>query len=80
MSRPVSFKINGERVSGIAAELHFMNWCLSVDQEGTPWVPRSGLSASRGFHLGVYGTDEIHLELVERSGVEVVWGEHHAVA
>ncbi len=68
LQKPTAFQIHGEPAVGTQAELHFQEWCLSVEREGQP-VPRTALDANATFQRGVYGNDTEARDLVIRSGV-----------
>lgn len=64
------FKINGVPATGVQAELHYMNWCLALEQEHSD-VPHNALDAGASFQRGVFRGDQAELAKIKLSGVKV---------
>ncbi len=77
----MNININGKKVTGTDAELHFLNWALALEQEFNEDLEtacsgdRCALEAIRIFQDGVFRTDSPrHCEcraLVEASGISI---------
>jgi len=62
--------LNGREVTGNEAEVHFVSWCLSLENENQP-VAHCSLNASRDFQDGVYRHNLEKRQILKRSGIEV---------
>lgn len=62
--------INQKIVSTNDAQLHFMNWCLDVKNEGNP-VPKTALACQAVFMCANTYRDAEAIKLVSQSGVEI---------
>ena len=62
--------LNGREVTGNQAEVHFVSWCLSLENENEP-VAHCSLDASRDFQDGVYRHNLEKRQILKRSGIEV---------
>ena len=62
--------LNGTKVSGHAAMAHFIEWCLSLENEHEP-VAHCSLDAISDFQRGVYGGDMAKRAALSRAGIEV---------
>ena len=73
----VRFYIDGQEVTGLTAELHFMEWVLSLAQERDKELgqackgDRSALNAVCIFQKGAYRYDAPSRILIGRSGVRM---------
>ena len=63
------FLINGQPATGVEAELHYMNWCLALEQEHAD-VPHTALDVGTSFQNGAFRGDERELARINLSGVE----------
>lgn len=74
----VNFFIKGQEVTGLTAELQFMEWVLSLAQENDKELAkacegdRCALAAMRIFQEGAFRGDSTARALIEKSGVCVV--------
>ena len=59
-----------EQVSGVTAELHFINWCLRLENEHQP-VAHCALDASRDFQEGAYRYNMEKREILKLAGIEI---------
>ncbi len=62
--------LNGQAVTGNTSQLHFINWCLSVERENEA-VPRTALEAARIWQEGVYRGNAAALAIVNRAGITI---------
>ena len=62
--------LDGKEVTGNQAEVHFIDWCLSLENENEP-VAHCSLDAISDFQEGVYGHNLEKREILNRSGIEV---------
>ena len=62
--------LHGKQVTGNDAAVHFINWCLSLENENQP-VARCSLDADRDFQQGVYGCNMEKREILKHAGIEV---------
>ena len=62
--------LDGKEVTGNQAEVHFISWCLSLENENEP-VAHCSLGASRDFQDGVYRHNLEKRQILRRSGIEV---------
>lgn len=61
--------LNGAPVSGLAAESHFVEWCLGLENGGKR-VPRTSLSAISFFQDAVFGGNIDKLKVLNQSGIK----------
>lgn len=47
------FTVHDKPATGVQAELHYINWCLALENEHNP-VPRTSLAASADFQAGAW--------------------------
>lgn len=64
------FQIDGKEVTGTQAELHYMNWCLALEQEHAD-VPHCALDVGASFQRGAFRGDKRDLARINLSGVEI---------
>lgn len=64
------FQINGKDATGTQAELHYMNWCLALEQEHAT-VPHSALEVMSDFQRGAFRGDEKALARINLSGIQI---------
>jgi hypothetical protein len=77
--RPPVFIIAGRPVSGLAAQLHFQQWALAVEQEHNPALRAEcqcddcirALDAARIFQVGAFDHDAGCRQLLRQSGIRV---------
>lgn len=59
-----------EQVSGTTAELHFIDWCLRLENEHNP-VPHNALDAMHCFQEGAYNYNMEKREILKHAGIEI---------
>jgi hypothetical protein len=59
-----------EQVSGTTAEVHFINWCLRLENEHEP-VAHCALDAARDFQEGAYRYNMEKRAILNRAGIEI---------
>jgi hypothetical protein len=64
------FHIDGKEVTGTQAELHYMNWCLALEQEHSD-VPHTALDAMADFQKGAFGGCGFAKDRMYLAGIEV---------
>ena len=75
----VNFFIAGQEVTGLTAELQFMEWVLSLGQENDKELAeacdgdRCALAAMRIFQRGAFGNDAQARALLVKSGLHMVY-------
>lgn len=66
----MSIYLHGDQVSGTTAEVHFVSWCLKLENEHQP-VAHCALDAARDFQEGAYRGNTDKREILKRAGIEI---------
>ena len=70
----MKFTINGQPATGVQAELHYMSWCLALENEHNP-VPRTALAACNDFQHGAFNAEHGAGQRIRQAGITVTHKE-----
>jgi hypothetical protein len=62
------FQINSQPATGLQAEAHYVEWCLSLQNEHNP-VPHNALDAMADWQRGAYRNDADAYSRMQQSGI-----------